>query len=133
MRSRIVLCESQRCKAQLETSDDGDVPPLTKCPCRYKFKLCLSTSLCEVFQQGHHIMDINDPPTPVKRKLTEEMKVYITECLSTGEKTTATRLYTVLGTLIDNHEIAGPAQWPSQVTDFVKTGDARIPRVLWLR
>ncbi|KAE9303158.1 hypothetical protein PR003_g22081 [Phytophthora rubi] len=128
MRSRIVLCESQRCQAQLDTSDDGDVSPLTKCPCRYKFKLCLSTSVCEVFQQGHHIMDINDPLTPVKRKLTEEMKVYITECLATGEKTTATRLYTVLDTLIDNDEMAGPAPWLSQVTDFVKNLRRKNPK-----
>ncbi|KAE9099757.1 hypothetical protein PF007_g15760 [Phytophthora fragariae] len=128
MRSRIVLCESQRCQAQLDTSDDGDVPPLMKCPSRYKFKLCVSTSLCEVFQQGHHIMDINDPPTPVKRKLTEEMKVYIRGCLATGENTIATRLYTVLETLIDNDEMAGPAPWLSQVTDFVKNWRRKNPK-----
>ncbi|KAG4041010.1 hypothetical protein PC123_g23463 [Phytophthora cactorum] len=61
-------------QAQQERSDDDDTGAPPPCPCRYKFKLCLWSDLCEVFQQGVHMMDINDPPTPVKRKLTQEMK-----------------------------------------------------------
>ncbi|KAG2982274.1 hypothetical protein PC123_g21775 [Phytophthora cactorum] len=120
MRSQLVLCRSQRCKVQQERSDDDDTGAPLPCPCLYKFKLCLSSDLCEVFQQGVHMMDINDPPTPVKRKLTQEMKNYIVGSLSAGEKTTATRLYTLICTLVDNNAMTGPAPKGTQMRDFVK-------------
>ncbi|KAG2821215.1 hypothetical protein PC116_g24213 [Phytophthora cactorum] len=120
MRSQLVLCRSQRCKVQQERSDDDDTGAPLPCPCLYKFKLCLSSDLCEVFQQGVHMMDINDPPTPVKRKLTQEMKNYIVGSLSAGEKTTATRLYTLICTLVDKNAMTGPAPKGTQMRDFVK-------------
>ncbi|EGZ21413.1 hypothetical protein PHYSODRAFT_421267, partial [Phytophthora sojae] len=81
MRSQLVPCRSKRCKAEQKRvhGDSAGRPP--PCPCRYKFKLCLASSTREVFQQYNHVMNINDPPTPVERKLTKQMKDYIVECL----------------------------------------------------
>ncbi|KAF1788170.1 hypothetical protein GQ600_1667 [Phytophthora cactorum] len=54
-------------------------------------------------------MDINDPPIPVKRKLTQDMKNYIVGSLSAGEKNIGVGLYTLICTLVDNNEMTGPA------------------------
>jgi hypothetical protein len=61
MRSQMVPCRSKRCKKQQGLLNAGSGKP-PRCPCRYKFKLCLLSSTCEVFQQGEHAMDISDPP-----------------------------------------------------------------------
>ncbi|KAG6973576.1 hypothetical protein JG688_00003464 [Phytophthora aleatoria] len=63
-------------------------------------------------------MNINDPPTTVKRKLGQEMKNYIV----------AARLYTLLCTLVDNNEMAGPAPKSTQVRDFVKNWRRKNPK-----
>ncbi|KAF4136122.1 hypothetical protein GN958_ATG14680 [Phytophthora infestans] len=65
-------------------------------------------------------MDINDPPTPVERRLTQEMKSYIIDSPSAGGKTTAARLHTLLCTFVDNNTMAGTAPKSTQVSDFVK-------------
>jgi hypothetical protein len=127
MRSQMVPCRSKRCKKQQGLLNAGSGPPPT-CPCRYKVKLCLSSSTCEVFQQGDHAMDINDPPTPVERQLTQEMKEYILESLSGGEKTSASRLHSLLNALVDDRAMAGPAPKTTQVADFVKNWRRQHPK-----
>jgi hypothetical protein len=115
MRSQMVPCRSERCKKQQSLLNIGPGTP-PRCSCRYKFKLCLSSSTCEVFQQGDHVMNINDPPhTPVEQQLTQEMKDYILESLSGGEKTSASRLHSLLCALIDDRTMAGPAPKSTQV------------------
>jgi hypothetical protein len=47
--------------------------------------------------------------------LTQEMKDYILESLSGGEKTSASRLHSLLCALIDDHAMAGPAPKTTQV------------------
>ncbi|GMF46475.1 unnamed protein product [Phytophthora fragariaefolia] len=119
----IVLCRSQRCRRIQRLAVDGE-----ECPCRYKFKLCLSSSAVEVFHQGNPVIDTNEPASPVKRKLTQEMKYLIKSILSGGDKTTATRLYTLICTMEANNDIAGPAPRDSQVSDFVKNWRCTNPK-----
>ncbi|GMF26076.1 unnamed protein product [Phytophthora fragariaefolia] len=81
-------------------------------------------------------MDTNEPASPVKRKLTQEMKDFIRSILSGGENTTATRLFTLICTMVAHNEIAGPAPRDSQVSDFVKNWrrtnpkDSMVPMIL---
>ncbi|GMF26442.1 unnamed protein product [Phytophthora fragariaefolia] len=77
---------------------------------------------------GNHVMDTNAAASPVQRKLTQGMKDFIWSILSGGEKTTATRLYTLVCTMVANNEIAGPAPKDSQVSDFVKNWRCTNPK-----
>ncbi|KAF4134251.1 hypothetical protein GN958_ATG16551 [Phytophthora infestans] len=85
MRSQLALCKSERCKSRLQLAADTDTDtPLNANgigPCRYKFKICLSSSTCEVLQLGNHAMGTDDSPPPVKSKLTQQMKDYITDSI----------------------------------------------------
>ncbi|KAG2863097.1 hypothetical protein PC116_g8524 [Phytophthora cactorum] len=101
-----------------------------RCPVRVgtRVKLCLSSDLCEVFQQGVHVMDINDPSIPVKRKLTQDKKNYIIGSLSAGQKNIGVRLYTLICTLVDNNEMTGPAPKSTQMRDFVKQWKRKNPK-----
>jgi hypothetical protein len=129
MRSQMVLCRSQRCRARCFASDDvATTTETVSCPCRYKFKICLSSGTCEVFQQGEHVMHRNDPPTPKELKISPAMKTFIIEKLSSGAKTTATKLFTALSAMVEAREIAGPAPKYTQVTDFVKNWRRENPR-----
>ncbi|GMF20133.1 unnamed protein product [Phytophthora fragariaefolia] len=101
MRSQMVHCTSQRCKKKLQRVNDGISRLNPRCCCRYKFNLCLSSSTCEE---------------------------YIRNVLNGGEKTTATRLPTLLGVLVADQMMAGPAPKHTQVADFVKNWRRRNPK-----
>ncbi|OWY99900.1 hypothetical protein PHMEG_00029020 [Phytophthora megakarya] len=128
MRSQLVPCRSKRCKSKQDRLNVENVELIEPWQCHYKFNLCLSPNSCEVFQQGEHLMDTNDPPTPVKRKMTDEMKEYIANKLCTGENTTAARFYTLICQLVDDKLLSGPVPKKSQVADFVKNWRRKNPK-----
>ncbi|ETI57729.1 hypothetical protein F443_00001, partial [Phytophthora nicotianae P1569] len=127
MRVQLSKCRSRRCNSGPH-DDDSDIGDNVACPCRYKFKICLSSGTCEVFQHNDHLADIDGSSSPVEQNLTPVMKEYIVEQLSSGIKTTAARLFAVICSMVHEGDMSGPPPKDQQVVDFVKNWRRKNPK-----
>ncbi|GMF30851.1 unnamed protein product [Phytophthora fragariaefolia] len=128
MRVQLAKCRSTRCRSAGNVHfQSGDIY-YTVCPCRYKFKICLSSGTTEAFQYDRHIVDTSGSISPSDKTLTPAMKDFIIQQLSSGVKTTAVRLFAVICGMVQAGDMEGPLPKDQQVTDFVKTWRRKNPK-----